>query len=311
MKSNIDIVIPVYNRASLLPRTLESIERQTMRPDSVVLVDNNSTDSSLEVMTAWQRKMTELGWSVTVVSEAVPGASAARNRGLDCVTAEYVMFFDSDDVMLPSHVEDFARALAARPDADIAGRGVVQKMLGGKERRGIFTTVAPEFCNVFTGLMATLRYVARRSLIERAGRWDVTVMGWDDIELGMRLLALKPVVIKVAGPESVVVFSQEDSITGTSFSNNPGKWERSVAMMRNTALRHGRRDLLTWTEAKAMILAADYAREGDEANAARLRDEVIAASADPRRMKMIYGWHRRMRRFTWALTLCLFGTRLF
>nr|MDE5981995.1 glycosyltransferase family 2 protein [Duncaniella sp.] len=82
MKSDITIVIPVFNRAHTLPRTLASVERQTMLPDEVILVDNNSADSSMEVMTAWRDKMAQGGLKVTVPSETAPGAAAARNKGL-------------------------------------------------------------------------------------------------------------------------------------------------------------------------------------------------------------------------------------
>ncbi|MGN0223934.1 MAG: glycosyltransferase family 2 protein, partial [Muribaculaceae bacterium] len=47
------IVIPVYNRATIVERTLASVAAQTLRPLSVVLVDNNSTDGTLSVLQRW------------------------------------------------------------------------------------------------------------------------------------------------------------------------------------------------------------------------------------------------------------------
>ncbi|MDE6485411.1 MAG: glycosyltransferase family 2 protein, partial [Duncaniella sp.] len=96
----IDVIIPVYNRASIVEKTLRSIERQTVWPARVILVDNNSTDGTMQVLKRWAEEMTGRGLQVKVLSEAMAGAAAARNRGLDASAAEYVMFFDSDDVML-------------------------------------------------------------------------------------------------------------------------------------------------------------------------------------------------------------------
>ena len=112
----ITIVMPVRDRASVVGRTLESIERQTFRPLSVVIVDNGSTDITPEIVEKWRRRVDGDDFKVTVVTEPRPGASAARNRGLREVESEYVMFFDSDDEMLPRHVE-LAAAYLAPPDA--------------------------------------------------------------------------------------------------------------------------------------------------------------------------------------------------
>lgn len=54
MEYELTIVIPVYNRAGIVGRTLESVQRQTLRPLRVVLVDNNSTDATPEVLRAWK-----------------------------------------------------------------------------------------------------------------------------------------------------------------------------------------------------------------------------------------------------------------
>ena len=102
MTSPITIVVPVYNREYLLQRTLDSIACQSVAPAKIVLVDNASSDSSLEMMHRWAEKITSC--EVKVCVETKKGAAAARNRGLREVDSDFVMFFDSDDVMLPGHV---------------------------------------------------------------------------------------------------------------------------------------------------------------------------------------------------------------
>ena len=81
MHSPVTIVIPVYNRAHTIARTLRSIDAQTLRPARVILVDNNSSDSSVDAMRAWADGKDY----VTLLSQPRPGACAARNRGLDHV----------------------------------------------------------------------------------------------------------------------------------------------------------------------------------------------------------------------------------
>ena len=103
----ISLVIPVRNRASIVGRTLDSVAAQTRLPDQIVLVDNGSTDGTLEVLRRWANGRS----NVQVVTEPRPGAAEARNCGLRAVTEEYVMFFDSDDTMPPRHVEEICSEL--------------------------------------------------------------------------------------------------------------------------------------------------------------------------------------------------------
>lgn len=305
MKSGIDIIIPVYNREALLPRTLESIERQTLPPDAVILVDNNSSDSSAEVCRLWQQKMNARGWTVKVTSESTPGAAAARNRGLQLSTSEFVMHFDSDDTMSPRHIEDFASALRRNPGADIAGRSVSQVLLNGKSRKGLFTAVMPDFFNIFTSTLATQRYAVRRSLLNAAGLWDESVKAWNDIELGFRLLLLKPEIITVPGSPSVTVYSQVRSITGVSVGNRAAACHHAINCMRQAALKASRTDLLTWLDVKEIILAAELRQEGATDEARKLLDNILARTPAPRRMKFLYRYHLRFGRFTWAAALAI------
>lgn len=277
-----------------------------MKPAKVILVDNASTDSTMEVLTRWQDEMKSKDLNVEVLSEATPGATAARNRGLEASTAEYVMFFDSDDEMLPRHVEDFAKALEAHPDTDIAGQDVEQRLLDGTIHIGKFTTTSPLFFNIFCGILATQRYVVRRSLVSKAGAWNVNVGGWNDIELGQRLLLLKPKILKVNGKPSVIIHSQVESITGRSFSHAPYKWESSLAALRRSASGASDSILSDWIDAKAMILAADYFREGAIDESRRLYQSVMANTRHPRHQKMIFNHHKRFGRYAWVLTRLLF-----
>ncbi|MBD5253205.1 MAG: glycosyltransferase family 2 protein [Barnesiella sp.] len=308
MKSTslIDIIIPVYNRATVVGKTLRSIEMQMVMPARVILVDNNSSDHTLDVLREWADKMERRGLTVKVLTESKPGAASARNRGLDESTAEYVMFFDSDDLMLPDHVESFADRLASHPEADVAGKSFMMTLPGGKRKTGYFHKHSHKFFNIFSGQFATLRYVARRSILEKAGLWNPAISGWDDIELGQRMLLLDPVITIVPGKPTVEVEVMPDSITESMFSTNPEKWERTLDEMRRTALEARQPDLVNWIDCRSMILAAEYSIEGAESEALRLREKVLARNPNRRRLMLVYRYHRRFRRFTWLLCRVIF-----
>ena len=116
----VSIIIPVYNRASIVPRTLKTVLEQTHRPLQVVLVDNNSTDDSLVVLNQFKIDNNAPDFEVVVTQERQQTASAARNRGMKLATGDYLMFFDSDDLMDRRLVQKYVDAFESAPQrADI------------------------------------------------------------------------------------------------------------------------------------------------------------------------------------------------
>lgn len=316
--SRITIVIPVYNRAGIVGRTLRSIERQRLRPERVVLVDNASTDDSLAVMEAW-RSDVEGRLDVVIVTESKPGACAARNRGLQEVGTEFVMFFDSDDEMLPSHVEEFAAAIERNPNADIFGRSIECEEPDGSCRRLYFTSRRPMFNHLFRGCLSTQRIVVRTSLVRAVGAWNEELPAWNDYELGVRLLLSSDKIVELSGESSVVTYHLADSITGTSYSARHERWELSLdrveALLR--ASDRGRK-FAGWVDVRRMILAAQYRAEADLSGcsaaerenamtqASRLRREVVGRVDCRLRMMMIYLHNLYFKRLTWAFARMLF-----
>ena len=92
---NVSIIVPVHNTQEYLPICMESILGQTMSDIEVILVENASTDNSLEIC----HKYASSDPRVKVVHSDVGDLSSARNIGLEFATSEYVAFVDSDDTV--------------------------------------------------------------------------------------------------------------------------------------------------------------------------------------------------------------------
>ena len=93
--SKISVIIPVHNTQEYLPMCMESILGQTMSDIEVILVENASTDNSLELC----HKYAASDSRVKVIHSDVGDLSSARNIGLELATSEYVAFVDSDDTL--------------------------------------------------------------------------------------------------------------------------------------------------------------------------------------------------------------------
>lgn len=213
MEAKLSIVIPVYNRRNIVGRTLSSVKCQSLRPLEIIIVDNNSTDGSYGYLRQWKVSNESADFKITLLREHEKGAAAARNRGLGEVTTPWVMFFDSDDCMLPEHCARAMKAAEDNPDSRVIGWDTELCLPGGKIRTGRFASEDMMWNNIFHGSMATQRWMAETSLVREAGGWNPKVFMWNDIELGTRILAMKPVVTRISGAPTVRVFHTPGSIT--------------------------------------------------------------------------------------------------
>lgn len=269
------IVVPVYNRERLIRPTLDSIAAQTLRPLRVILVDNGSTDGTAEALGRWKSEVETPSFAVQILSEPTPGAAAAREAGSRHVTTEYTMFFDSDDLMVPVHAALAVDAFRQNPGVDLVGWDVsvgdAEGRLAGPIRR--FYDRDAQWHNIMHGSLSTQRYAARTSLFRRAGGWNPSVRGWDDIELGARILNLRPAIMKLTGEPTVIWRCHQDSISRFDFASQAPKWEHALRVLRADYAGSLRR--CRYVGLKGAILAGDYRGEGAEGEASRLMGELL------------------------------------
>lgn len=283
------IVIPVYNRADTIERCLDSMVIQSeIDRFSIVVVDNCSEDNSLDVIKAWCRRHNNI--DVEILSESKRGAAAARNCGLRQVATEYVMFFDSDDEMRQGHLERIVKSIENYPEIDIFGWDIEYKLADGSHRRSLFKADDALKNHLIFDSLATLRYVARTSLVRKAGGWNEQMKGWDDFELGVRLLLENPLLKKIDSakePLLVVAYYSDNSITGLKFSSNPTKWEAALdEVEKRIAERQPK--LLPWVGFRRAQLAGQYYREGAITEAHRLLADAPIAGFGTIKARMIY-----------------------
>ncbi len=103
-KPLVSIIIPTYNRAHLIGETLDSIIAQTYTNWECIVVDDGSTDDTDEVMGDYLVKDGRFKYHKRPDSKP-KGANACRNIGLEKAMGEYIVFFDSDDLMTPDHLQ--------------------------------------------------------------------------------------------------------------------------------------------------------------------------------------------------------------
>lgn len=109
----VSVVVPVYNRPTLVQEAIRSVLEQTEPRFELVVVDDGSTDGTAGVVEARFGHDPRL----RVVRQQNGGTAAARNRGIDEARAPWIAFLDDDDVWLPGYLEGQLRVAAENPDA--------------------------------------------------------------------------------------------------------------------------------------------------------------------------------------------------
>jgi len=110
------VVVVTKDRPELIGELLESLTRQTLRPDEVLVIDNNSSASYDEALAPYRDRL-----PLRVVVEATPGIAAARNRGIREATGEIVAFTDDDCRTAPEWLEHLVKPFYRDPHIGAVG----------------------------------------------------------------------------------------------------------------------------------------------------------------------------------------------
>lgn len=110
----ISVIIPTYNRAHLIKKSLQSVLDQTLQPYEIIVIDDFSTDDTEEVVKSLNSPLIKY-----VKNQRKKGANGARNTGILMAQGEFIAFHDSDDIWLPEKLKLQRDFLAARPNIDM------------------------------------------------------------------------------------------------------------------------------------------------------------------------------------------------
>ncbi len=109
MSPEISIIIPIYNVVDVISDTLSCVLAQSYANFELILVDDGSTDGTIDLLRDFQRRDER----VRLISQENAGPAVARNTGIDAAAGRYIMFLDSDDTIQPDALSLIADKLAA------------------------------------------------------------------------------------------------------------------------------------------------------------------------------------------------------
>lgn len=105
MKNKISVIIPAYNTADVISRTLKSVKQQTYPHYEIILINDGSTDGTKEIIDNYAKNRN----NIIVYHQSNQGVSVARNKGIELATGEFICFLDSDDTYKPTFLEEMIK----------------------------------------------------------------------------------------------------------------------------------------------------------------------------------------------------------
>lgn len=181
------IVIPLYNKASCIKKTLDSILKQRYSNFEIIVVNDGSTDNSL------QEVLSVIDARIKIISKPNGGVSSARNRGIEEAAGEWIAFFDADDTMYPNALEEYNYLIEHFPEAKVVTTSFDQsnKKYNSSPNRYLITDydLAETISTAKSGFSVTCSdcICVHRACFEQVGLFNENYTHGEDLDMWLRL----------------------------------------------------------------------------------------------------------------------------
>ncbi|MGE5472597.1 MAG: glycosyltransferase family 2 protein [Ignavibacteriales bacterium] len=182
------VVIPLYNKEPHIQRTINSVLAQKIQDFEIIVVDDGSTDNSVEVIKRFKEQR------IRLIKQKNAGVSAARNRGIKETKADLIAFLDADDEWTPSFLETVLRLREKYPEAGAYVTAYEKCDVKGKRLRPSYKKIPPA---PWEGLLSNYFLIASlqempistsaicipKSVLTEFGGFQEGLLVWEDSEL--------------------------------------------------------------------------------------------------------------------------------
>lgn len=189
------VIIPLYNKEKYIERTLKSVLKQTFEDYEVIVVDDGSTDNSLECARKIQSN------KVKIVCQKNAGVAIARNTGIENSSGEYIAFLDADDEWYPNYLETIDNLTIKYPQSAIyvtayrivMGDNRFHFSDRGENEDGCLDSYWQTFKHAYD-IVWTSATVIKKAAVLEAGKFTPGEKIGQDLDLWARVACINPKV---------------------------------------------------------------------------------------------------------------------
>jgi glycosyltransferase involved in cell wall biosynthesis len=181
----VSVIIPTFNRAALLKKSIQSVIEQTYRPVECIIVDDGSTDDTSDLIHEF-KKLANDNFSINYIQKENSGVQAARNAGTAAAIGDFIQYLDSDDLLYPDKLKNQIEFLNHHPDCD----GVFGDWQSGDEKKSEMLKAFASNDLIAQFLtdrcIANFSFLMRKEIVKKTGDWDITVKRNQEIDFHVR-----------------------------------------------------------------------------------------------------------------------------
>lgn len=172
MTQTVSVILPVYNAEKYLQESLDSILMQTLQPYEIIVIDDGSTDNSLQLLE-------RLGSKIILISRENRGLAATLNQAIQLAQGEFIAFLDADDLWVPNKLEQQVDFLYRHTDQE-ACFGMMQQFISPELPDFIKSTI---YCPTIiqNGIMK-ITLMIRRTAFDRVGWFNEMLQRGDFVD---------------------------------------------------------------------------------------------------------------------------------
>ena len=193
MTKLISVIMPVYNASAYLSYSIESILNQSFKDFQFILINDGSTDKSLEIIKTYY----DIDKRIKIIDKDNTGAASSFNLGLKIAKSKFIARMDSDDISLPKRFEEQLKYFEKFSNIDVLGTGINLIDSKGKSIKSIlFPQKHSDILKrmELTSPMANPTVMIKKKLFDELGPLDTNTDPADDYDFIVRALIKKKIV---------------------------------------------------------------------------------------------------------------------
>lgn len=218
----VSVIIPCYNVESFISECVDSVIIQTYKELEIICIDNNSNDGTWQVLQTLKTKHPQL----LIEKQLKPGANAARNKGLELSTGEWIQFLDADDLLEP-HKIDHQIKLIQQCTLEVAF------VAGASKKRsvdGIEKIVCDLDNNIFIAPFLnksgnTCSNLWNKKALVSIGKWNENIKSSQEVDLMLRMALSNGNMLIDKLPFTII---RERETGQISQGNSLDKWKQFI-----------------------------------------------------------------------------------
>jgi glycosyltransferase involved in cell wall biosynthesis len=217
--ASISVIIPLFNKEHFIKKTLLSVLSQTFSDFEVLLINDGSTDGSVDVVNSF------IDERITLHTTKNKGVSHARNYGVSKSSSDLIAFLDADDLWEPNHLENLNSLYTSFPKCGLYAAAYYKQFFNGKKMNAHFNGVSTDHFGVIEDYFSasitdsiawtSAVLIPKKTFLEIGG-FDEEMRSGQDTDLWIRIALKESVAFSAIASANKIILSPQYHLSYSS-----------------------------------------------------------------------------------------------